>query len=180
MRRPSRTGPPDLKTVGIVGRQNSGKTHLVVRLVAEFRRRGQSVSTIKHTHHHDIELDSPGKDSYRHREAGAREVLVASDHRWFLMHTVEKGSPPALGELIARLAPCDLVLIEGYKGFAGHPRIEVHRPAVTGAAEPLAAMDPSILAVACPTEAATARWTSAARHLDLDDTAAIADFIAAH
>ncbi len=167
-----------MKTFGIVGRQNSGKTHLVVRLVAEFRRRGQSVSTIKHTHHHDIELDSPGKDSYRHREAGAREVLVASDHRWFLVHTVETAVPPALGELVARLAPCDLVLVEGYKGFAGHARLEVHRPAVTGATEPLAAADPSILAVACPAEAAGARWVTAAQRLDLDDTVAIADFIA--
>ena len=130
--------------IGIIGRKNSGKTHLVVRLVAEFGRRGLAVSTIKHTHHHDVEPDAPGKDSFRHREAGAREVLVASDRRWYLVHEAREEGPSDLADLLARLAPCDLVLVEGYKGLATHPRIEVFRPAV-------AASDPLTLAVVAGT-----------------------------
>lgn len=163
--------------VGIVGRKNSGKTHLVVRLVAEFGRRGLAVSTIKHTHHHDIEPDAPGKDSFRHREAGAREVLVASDRRWYLVHEARGEGPPDLADLVTRLAPCDLVLIEGYKGLATHTRVEVFRPGVAGSsAAPLAADDPGILAIACPGAAAGHR-TGGAICLELDDTASIADFI---
>jgi molybdopterin-guanine dinucleotide biosynthesis protein B len=169
-----------LKTIGIIGRKNSGKTHLVVRLVAEFRRRGLSVSTIKHTHHHDVALDVPGKDSDRHREAGAAEVIVASDRGWFLVHAAAPAEPPpSLDELVARLAPCDLVLVEGYKGLAGHPRIEVHRP-TSAALEPLAAADPGIGAVACPADLALARFPAQAVRLALDDTAAITEFILAH
>jgi molybdopterin-guanine dinucleotide biosynthesis protein MobB len=168
-----------LKTIGIIGRKDSGKTHLVVRLVAEFRRRGLSVSTIKHTHHHDVELDVPGKDSYRHREAGAAEVIVASDRGWFLVHpAAAQAQPPSLADLVARLAPCDLVLVEGYKGLSSHPRIEVYRPGTT-ALEPLAAADPGIGAVACPPQLALARWPAQATRLALDDTAAIAGFILA-
>jgi molybdopterin-guanine dinucleotide biosynthesis adapter protein len=167
-------------TIGIVGRKNNGKTHLVVRLVAEFRRRGLTVSTIKHTHHHDVEPDAPGKDSFRHREAGAAEVLVASDRRWYLVHESRDESPPELAALLARLAPCDLVLVEGYKDLTTHPRIEVFRPAATPSTGPLAADDPGILAVASPAAAAAARrGTGAAISLDLDDTAGIADFILA-
>lgn len=162
--------------IAIVGRKNSGKTHLVVRLVAEFRRRGLTVSTIKHTHHHDVDPDAPGKDSFRHREAGASEVIVASDRRWYLVHEAREEGPPGLPDLVARLAPCDIVLIEGYKGLATHPRLEVYRPAATPAAGPLAADDPGILAVASP-GAATGRGPQRAICLDLDDTAAIADFI---
>lgn len=165
--------------IAIVGRKNSGKTHLVVRLVAEFGRRGLSVSTIKHTHHHDVEPDAPGKDSFRHREAGAREVLVASDRRWYLVHEARDQAPPDLADLVARLGPCDLVLVEGYKGLTTHPRIEVFRPAVDSSAEPLAAGDPGILAVASP-GAASGREPGRAICLDLDDTTAIADFILAH
>ena len=161
--------------IGIIGRKNSGKTHLVVRLVAEFGRRGLAVSTIKHTHHHDVEPDAPGKDSFRHREAGAREVLVASDRRWYLVHEARDEGPPDLADLLARLAPCDLVLVEGYKGLATHPRIEVFRPAVAAAARPLAADDPGILAVASP--GAAARGAGQAICLDVDDTGSIADYI---
>jgi molybdopterin-guanine dinucleotide biosynthesis protein MobB len=162
--------------VAIIGRKNSGKTHLVVRLVAEFGRRGLVVSTIKHTHHHDIEPDAPGKDSFRHREAGAHEVLVASERRWFLVHETRDESPPDLAELLARLAPCDLVLVEGYKGLATHPRIEVFRPAAGASTEPLAAGDPGIRAVASP-GAIAGGGPGGAICLDLDDTVAIADFI---
>jgi molybdopterin-guanine dinucleotide biosynthesis protein MobB len=147
-----------------------------VRLVAELRRRGLTVSTIKHTHHHDVALDVPGKDSWRHREAGAAEVIVASDRGWFLVHAVEpRQPPPSVAELVGRLAPCDLVLVEGYKGFAGHPRVEVYRPASD--IPPLAAQDPGIGAIACPPGAAPSPWPAQARRLALDDTAAIADYI---
>jgi molybdopterin-guanine dinucleotide biosynthesis protein MobB len=177
-----------VKTFGIVGRKNSGKTHLVVRLVGELRRRGLTVSTVKHTHHHDIELDVPGKDSWRHREAGAHEVIVASDRRWSLVHAGAADAPPvALDALLARLSPCDLVLVEGYKGFTRHPRIEVHRAAAAGVAdgvavpaaapEPLAVHDAGIVALACPAGQAPASWPPTAARLDLDDTGAIADYI---
>jgi molybdopterin-guanine dinucleotide biosynthesis protein MobB len=162
--------------VGIVGRKDSGKTHLVVRLVAEFRRRGLTVSTIKHTHHHDVEPDAPGKDSFRHREAGAGEVLVASDRRWYLVHEARDDGPPDLAGLVSRLAPCDVVLIEGYKGLTTLPRIEVYRPGATAAAAPLAAGDPGILAIASP-GAAAGRGPGQGICLDLDDTGAIAEFI---
>lgn len=168
-----------MKTVGIVGRQNSGKTHLVTRLIGEFRRRGLTVSTIKHTHHHDIDLDTPGKDSYRHREAGAQEVIVAGERRWFLVHSADPQAPFPLDALIARLAPCDLVLVEGYKGFQSLPRIEVYRPAAAGPEAPLAWTDPTIVAVACPQPATLPGWPRTAARLELDATVAIADFIAA-
>jgi molybdopterin-guanine dinucleotide biosynthesis protein MobB len=166
-----------VKTFGIVGRKNSGKTHLVVRLVGELRRRGLTVSTVKHTHHHDVQFDVPGKDSWRHREAGAQEVIVASDRGWSLVHAgADAGPPPSLDGLLQRLAPCDVVLVEGYKGFTRHPRIEVYRP---GAADPLAARDAGIVALACPAGQAPAEWPTSAARLDLDDTVAIADFVLA-
>jgi molybdopterin-guanine dinucleotide biosynthesis protein MobB len=179
----SRSQQPDLRprTLGIVGRKNSGKTHLVVRLVRELRSRGLTVSTIKHTHHHEIELDAPGKDSWRHREAGAGEVILASDQRWFLVHESGATAPPALDELLARLAPCDVVLVEGYKTFAAHPRLEVYRDAAAPAAAPapLAAADPGIAALACPAHDGPAHWPPGVHRLDLDDTAAIADWLLA-
>jgi molybdopterin-guanine dinucleotide biosynthesis protein MobB len=169
------------RTLVVVGRKNSGKTHLVVRLVRELRGRGLAVSTIKHTHHHDIELDAPGKDSWRHREAGAGEVILASDRRWFLVHESAPGSPPDLDELLARLAPCDVALVEGYKSASTLPRLEVFRAdaAATPAAVPLAAADPGIAALACPAHAGPAQWPPGLLRLDLDDTAAIADWLLA-
>lgn len=177
-RRRKTTGTTTIgKVVGIVGRQNSGKTHLVVRLIVALRQRGLAVSTIKHTHHHELELDQPGKDSWRHREAGAGEVIVASEHRWWLAHTRgEHEPPPTLDALLGRLAPCDVVLVEGYKGLATLPRIEVYRRAATPACAPLALDDPGIVALACPPDTVLAAGLQAPR-LDLEDTGAIADFI---
>lgn len=171
-----------MKVLGIVGRKDSGKTHLVVRLVGELRARGLVVSTIKHTHHHDIEFDVPGKDSWRHRQAGASEVIVASDRGWFLAHAAGPGPearPPRLEDLLARLAPCDVVLVEGYKGLTSHPRLEVHRPRDTQAPAPLAAADPGIVAVASPPGARPAGCGPGTAWLDLDATSAIADFLLA-
>lgn len=153
---------------GVVGWKNAGKTGLMERLVAEITGRGFTVSTIKHAHH-SFDVDHPGKDSYRHRAAGAREVLLASRNRWALMNELRDEDEPTLTQLLSKLSPVDLVLVEGYKRDA-HPKIEAFR-AVTGNTL-IAADDNSIRAVAsdtaleldCPV-------------FDLDDTTAIADFI---
>ncbi|MBC7141249.1 MAG: molybdopterin-guanine dinucleotide biosynthesis protein B [Rhodobacteraceae bacterium] len=158
-----------MRVYGVTGWKNSGKTHLVERLVAEIAGRGLSVSTVKHAHH-ATEIDHPGRDSYRHREAGAREVIVASPVRWALMHELRGGAEPPLAELLAKLSPVDLVLVEGYKRES-HPKIEAHR-AVTG--RPLLAPDnPSVRAVASD----SAHPGLGLPVLDLDDTGAIAAFI---
>src|SRR5918998_4137865 len=130
---------------GVTGWKNSGKTTLVTRLVAEFTRRGYAVSTVKHAHH-EFDIDKPNTDSFRHREAGAREVMIVSGHRWALMHELRDEAEPPLGAALERLSPCDLILVEGYKR-EGHPKIETRR---RGAArgDPLAPGDPSIVAVA--------------------------------
>jgi molybdopterin-guanine dinucleotide biosynthesis protein B len=157
---------------GVTGWKNSGKTTLVVRLVAEFTRRSLSVATVKHAHH-DFDIDKPGTDSFRHREAGAREVIIVSDRRWALMHELAGEAEPPLDAALRRLSPCDLVLVEGYKREA-HPKIETRRIAA-GRSEPLAPADPTILAVA----ADHATDPSGRPFFDLEDVVAMADFIAA-
>lgn len=132
-----------VKLLGLAGWSGSGKTTLLVELVALFIARGLSVSTIKHAHH-GFDLDQPGKDSWRHREAGAAEVLIASATRWALLHELQGDEPP-LAELLTRLSPVDLVLVEGYKAHP-HPKIEVHRPA--HGRPPLWPDRPDIIAVA--------------------------------
>lgn len=159
-----------MKLYGVTGWKNSGKTVLMERLVGEFTRRGLSVSTIKHAHH-DTEIDHPGRDSFRHREAGACEVLVSSPKRWALMHELRESDEPLLEDLVTRLSPVDLILVEGYKR-APHPKIEAHRRE-TG--KPLLAPEnATIRAVASDKP----RDDLAVPLLDLNDTAAIADFIA--
>jgi molybdopterin-guanine dinucleotide biosynthesis protein B len=113
-----------MRLLGLIGASGSGKTHLLTRLLPIFIERGLSVSTIKHAHH-GFDLDQPGKDSFQHRKAGAREVLIASARRWALMHEIQ-GPEPELAELVGHLSPVDLVLIEGFKA-SPHPKIEVHR-----------------------------------------------------
>ncbi len=131
------------KLLGIAGYSGSGKTTLLEKVIPLLRQRGVSVSVIKHAHH-NFDIDRPGKDSFRHREAGAQEVLIASGHRWALMHELRNEPEPSLEELCARLSPCDLVLIEGYK-FSSIPKLEVNR-AETG--HPLLyPNDPQIIAV---------------------------------
>ena len=156
-----------MKVFGVVGWKNNGKTGLMERLVAEISARGFTVSTVKHAHH-AFDPDQEGKDSWRHRKAGAREVLIASDTRWALMH---EGPAPELEELLGKLGDVDLVLVEGFKRER-HPRIEAHR-AETGAGL-LALEDEGIVAVASdvPVEVAVPVF-------DLDDTAGIADFVLA-
>lgn len=157
-----------MKIFGIVGWKNAGKTGLMERLVSDISSRGLAVSTIKHAHH-EFDLDQPGKDSFRHRAAGAREVLIGSRKRWALMHELRGTDEPTLDDLLAKLSPVDLVLVEGYKGDA-HPKVEAHR-ASTG--NPLIAPgDPSVVAVASDVAIAIDRPV-----FDLDDTEAVAAFI---
>ncbi|MDW3182525.1 molybdopterin-guanine dinucleotide biosynthesis protein B [Roseobacter sp.] len=157
-----------MKLYGVVGWKNAGKTGLMERLVTEIAGRGFSVSTVKHAHH-VFDVDQPGKDSYRHRQAGATEVLLASRKRFALMHELRDAPEPTLDDLLGKLSPVDLVLIEGYKRDA-HPKVEAHR-AETG--NPLIAPDDStIRAVASDTALTLDRPV-----FDLNDTAAIADFI---
>jgi len=155
---------------GVTGWKNSGKTTLVTRLVAELTRRGFCVSTVKHAHH-DFDIDKPSTDSFRHREAGAREVMIVSGNRWALMHELRGEEEPPLDAALQRLSPCDLILVEGYKR-EGHAKIEVRRRDA-GRGDPLAPNDPSVLAVAADHEIDPAGRPA----FDLDDVAGIADFI---
>ncbi|MGV8936718.1 MAG: molybdopterin-guanine dinucleotide biosynthesis protein B [Allorhizobium sp.] len=156
---------------GISGWKNSGKTGLAVRLVEEFTRRGYTISTIKHAHH-DFDIDKVGADSFRHRQAGAHEVAIVSGTRYAVMHELRGAPEPTFEEILARLAPCDLVLIEGYKREPV-PKIEARRLASANR-EPLSPTDPHIVAIA----ADHAVENSPIPVFDLDDTMAIADFIA--
>jgi molybdopterin-guanine dinucleotide biosynthesis protein B len=160
------------KIFGIAGWKNSGKTGLAVRLVTEFTGRGYSISTIKHAHH-DFDIDKVGADSFRHREAGAHEVALVSGTRYAIMHEMRGAPEPSFEEILARLAPCDLILIEGYKREP-IPKIEARRIAAANR-EPLAPHDPHIVAIA----ADHAVEDTGLPVFDLDDTLAIADFIAA-
>ena len=157
-----------MKVYGVTGWKDSGKTTLTERLLAEMVRRGLGVSSIKHAHH-DTEIDHPGRDSFRHRTAGARQVIVASPMRWALMTELRGAPEPPLEVLLSRLDPVDLVLVEGFKR-APHPKIEAHR---TETGRPLLAPDnPTVRAVASNGAPAVALPL-----FQLDDVAGIADFI---
>jgi molybdopterin-guanine dinucleotide biosynthesis protein MobB len=159
-----------MRLYGVVGWKNAGKTGLMERLVAEICGRGFSVSTVKHAHH-AFDVDQPGKDSHRHRMAGATEVLLSSRKRFALMHELRGAPEPSLDDLLARLSPVDLVLVEGYKRDS-HPKVEAFR-AETG--NPLIARDdPTVRAVASDTPLTLDRPV-----FDLNDTRAVADFILA-
>lgn len=132
------------RVFGIAGWSGSGKTTLLRALIPALAARGFGVSTIKHAHH-DFDIDRPGKDSYLHRTAGAHEVMISSSHRFALMHELRDNVEPTLNDLIARLAPVDIVLVEGFK-FDPIPKLEVHRPA--HGKPPIWPGDPHIVAVA--------------------------------
>lgn len=132
-----------MKVLGLVGWSGSGKTTLLTALLPLLRARGLTVSTVKHAHH-GFDMDRPGKDSHRHREAGAAEVLVVGGSRWALLHEIGGPEPP-LPALLARMAPVDLVLVEGFKTHP-FPKIEVHRPAL--GKPPIWPHQPDIIAVA--------------------------------
>ena len=160
-----------MKVMGFAGWSGSGKTTLVEQVIAALSARGLVVSLVKHAHH-SFDIDHAGKDSWRHRQAGCREVMVSSDQRWSLTREL-RGAPEAgLDELLAHLGPCDLVLVEGFKR-AAIPKIEVWRSVV---AEPLLHPDdPRIVALATDT-----RVESALPQLDINDPEGLADFIPEH
>ena len=160
-----------MKVFGFAGWSGSGKTTLIEKLIPRFVGAGLRVSLIKHAHH-TFDVDQPGKDSYRHRHAGASEVMVTSSRRWVLMHELRGAAEPSFEAQLARLSPCDLVIVEGFK-HAAIPKLEVWRRA-TGEAL-LHPNDPHIVAIATDTKIETRLPL-----LDLNDDASISSFILAH
>ena len=165
-------GQPAARVFGLAGWSGSGKTTLLRALIPALTGHGLKVSTLKHAHH-AFDVDIPGKDSFEHRAAGATEVLVTSAERWALMHELRGAAEPTTEELIAHMAPVDLVLIEGFKQ-ENHDKIEVHRPAFGRSL--LCRDDPRVVAVASdePLE------DLPVPRLDLNDPGTIADFVIAH
>ncbi len=133
-----------MKIFGLAGWSGSGKTTLIVELIPEITARGVVVSTMKHTHHR-FDIDRPGKDSFNHRQAGAQEVMIVSSTRWALMNELRDKPEPSINELLDRMSPVDLVLIEGFKSYP-HPKIEVYRPSINKPM--LCSEDPSVVAIA--------------------------------
>ncbi len=161
-----------MRLIGLAGWSGAGKTTLMTRLIPELARRGVGVSTLKHAHH-QFDIDRPGKDSYAHRSAGARQVLVASAHRWALMTELRGAPEPRLADLLRRLDPVDLVIVEGFKRDA-HPKIEVHRGA--NAKPWLHPEDPFVAAIASDIVPPADRLPRA----HLDDIAAVAGLVLEH
>jgi molybdopterin-guanine dinucleotide biosynthesis protein B len=162
----------DARILGIVGWSGSGKTVLLVKLIPLLVARDLKVATIKHAHH-AFQVDLPGKDSWEHRQAGSGEVIVSSSGRWVQIHESAGEPEPTLAQLLRRLSPCDLVLVEGFKRER-HPKLEVWRPEVGKA--PLHPGDPRILGLAMPRPRPDLKIPV----MDLDDLPAIADFVCAH
>lgn len=158
-----------MKVFGVTGWKNSGKTGLVERLVSEFISRGLSVSTVKHAHH-TFDVDHPGRDSYRHRAAGAKEVLLVSKNRWAIMHELRDEDEPELSEILKKVEKVDLVIIEGFKRDR-HPKIEAFREETWTSA--IAREDESIVAVAADIPLTDLKIPV----FDLNNTSEIADFI---
>ena len=160
-----------VKLLGIVGFKNAGKTTLTERLVSELTARGYRISTVKHAHH-AFDIDQEGRDSWRHRQAGASEVAIVSSNRWAMVHELRGAPEPALQDIVGKLAPCDLVLTEGYK-WEKHPKIEVRNIAL--AHPELAGKDSTVIAVA----ANGAIENSPVPVFDRENVKSIADFIIA-
>jgi molybdopterin-guanine dinucleotide biosynthesis protein B len=161
---------PQTPIIGIVGWKKSGKTTLSVRLVEEFTRRGLRVATVKHAHH-SFQIDTADTDSARHRKAGAAQVAIVSQHRWELVTELDGAPEPDFPDVIAMLAPADLIIVEGYKS-AAIPKIEARRAAAFDHV-PLADSDPNIIAIASDGPVDDERLPQ----FRLDEIAAIADFI---
>jgi molybdopterin-guanine dinucleotide biosynthesis protein B len=153
---------------GFAGFSGSGKTTLIEQLIPRLVGAGLRVSLIKHAHH-AFDIDKPGKDSYRHREAGCSEVLVTSDRRWVMMHELRNEAEPTLEEQVARFSACDLVLVEGFKR-AAIPKLEIHRP--SHGRPLLHPEDLNIVAIASDAHVSTSLPV-----LDINDPSAIAEFI---
>lgn len=158
-----------MRVIGLAGWSGAGKTTLLARILPRLIARGLAVSTVKHAHH-AFDVDHPGKDSHTHRLAGASEVLVSSAKRWALVHELRGAEEPALPDLLAKLSPVDLIVIEGFKRGA-HPKLEVHRASV---GKPLLfPADPRIVAVACDSALPDAPLPVVA----IDDDEAICDIL---
>lgn len=160
------------KVIGVAGFKNAGKTTLVEKLVTELTRRGHRISTVKHAHH-SFDIDHEGRDSFRHRKAGASEVAVVSRHRWAVIHELRDEADPSLDDILAKLAPCDLVIVEGYKRDT-HDKIEVRNLALDH--PKLAGDDPTVVAIA----ANGAVPDAPVPLFDRDDVSALASFIERH
>lgn len=160
-----------IKVIGVAGFKNAGKTTLVEKLVVELTRRGYRISTVKHAHH-SFDIDHEGRDSFRHRMAGASEVAVVSRHRWAIIHESRNDPEPTLTEILEKLAPCDLVIVEGYKRDA-HDKIEVRNLALSH--PEIAGADSSVVAIAANGPVAGAPVPV----FDRDDVSALASFIEA-
>ena len=160
-----------MKTIGFAGWSGSGKTTLIEKLIPLFVRRGLRVSLIKHAHH-TFDVDQPGKDSYRHRHAGASEVLVTSSRRWVLMHELRGEQEPRFEDQLRHLSACDLLIVEGFK-YAPIPKLEVWR-AETGESL-LHPNDPNFVAIATDAKVDTRLPV-----LDLNNADAIAAFVVSH
>jgi molybdopterin-guanine dinucleotide biosynthesis protein B len=161
-----------MRIFGLAGWSGSGKTTLMTALIPELVSRGLSVSTLKHAHH-AFDIDQPGKDSWRHRQAGAREVMISSQNRWALMHELRGAPEPTFEDLARRMKPVDVLLVEGFKRHP-HPKIEIHRPSL---GKPLLhPEDPWIVAIACDEmlPGLGLPW------LPLSDASAVATFILGH
>ncbi|MBE7638057.1 molybdopterin-guanine dinucleotide biosynthesis protein B [Sneathiella sp. P13V-1] len=158
-----------MKIVGISGWSGNGKTTLLVQVIPALIARGYTVSSVKHAHH-NFDVDTPGKDSYRHREAGAKEVMVASAARWALMHENREEDEPGIYDLIKHMTPVDILLVEGFKR-EDFPKIEVWRD--EGRGEPLHRNDKTVVAVATNDK----NLQTSLPVLDLEDAESIADFI---
>jgi molybdopterin-guanine dinucleotide biosynthesis adapter protein len=157
-----------MKVFGFAGYSGSGKTTLIEQLIPLFTARGLRVALVKHAHH-TFDVDQPGKDSYRHRNAGCTEVLITSSRRWVLMHELRGAPEPGLGEHLEHLSPCDLVLVEGYKREA-IPKLEIYRASV---GEPLLhPHDGHIVAIASDQPVKTSL-----PQFDLDQPQAISEFV---
>ncbi len=160
------------RVIGVCGFKNSGKTTLVEKLVTRLTQMGYRVSTVKHAHH-DFDIDHEGRDSFRHRRAGATEVAVISQNRFAIMHELRGAEPPSLQDMLEKLSPCDLVIVEGYKRDT-HDKIEVRNLELNHPV--LAGDDPTVVAVAANGQIAN----SPVPVFNRDDVAALAQFIIKH
>jgi molybdopterin molybdotransferase len=161
-----------MQIFGVVGWKNNGKTTLVERLIGQLTHMGYKVSSVKHAHH-NVDIDQPGRDSYRHRAAGARETLVATDQRWALMHELRGAPEPSLEQLSSLFSPCDIVIVEGYKGST-HAKLEVVRNINSRGF--LAHQMPNIVAVATDKDALDIKLPQ----LDINNIEQVANFVLQH
>jgi len=164
-----------MRIFGLAGWSGSGKTTLAIKLIPALVERGVTISTIKHAHH-SFDIDHPGKDSYEHREAGATEVMVTSGERWALMRELRGAAELSIEDLVTRMSPVDLVLVEGFKREP-HDKLEVFR--AQRGRPPLCREDPRIVAIACDEPACDVLDDVTLPRLDLNNVGAIADFIIA-